>query len=121
MMELKSKAQQGEMVDMKPLYAEHLAKIDTSKDGEVSLEEYIVADADWLTKADTNGDGKCSAVEWMAFRDINHAKDANDDTFTEENFPKLDKDGDGHLTPMEYHKGMMQMAADLMAQGYGRL
>jgi len=104
----------GEKAD----FTEFFAKVDKNSDQFIDLDEYLVADAEWLTKADSNGDGQCSSAEWMHFRKINHVIDANEDTFTEENFAKLDKDSNGELTPLEYHKGMQQMAADMMANGY---
>ena len=120
MMEIRAQAESANKPDLGALYKKHFDGVDANKDGHIAQSEYVVADADWLTKADTNGDGKASRAEWTKFREeINHVVDANEDTFTDENFGKLDKDQDGVLTPMEYHKGMMQMAADLMAQGYG--
>lgn len=72
---------------------------------------------DWLTQLDTDGDGLASKEEWLRFGTTHEG--SADDSFTEEHFVKLDKDKNGKVTPMEYHTGMQQLAADLMAQGYG--
>lgn len=120
MMQIRHQAESADKPNLGALYKKHFDSVDANKDGHITSEEYTVADADWLTKADTDGDGKTSRAEWSKFREeTNHVFDANEDTFTEENFGKLDKNRDGFLTPMEYHKGMEQMAADIMSQGYG--
>jgi hypothetical protein len=92
MMQIRHQAESADKPNLGALYKKHFDSVDANKDGHITSEEYTVADADWLTKADTDGDGKTSRAEWSKFREeTNHVFDANEDTFTEENFGKLDK------------------------------
>jgi Ca2+-binding EF-hand superfamily protein len=77
--------------EMRAGILEHFDKVDTNKDGRITLDEVQAAGKEHaqhrFAKHDKNGDGKLSRDE------VSHMPDAM--------FARLDKNGDGFLTPDE--------------------
>jgi Ca2+-binding EF-hand superfamily protein len=116
--------------------AERFGRLDTNKDGKVTLAELTVAREAWLTEVDSNKDGVATQAELEASHSAQHGKriaqlftdkDANKDgrltreesQFPERRFVRSDTNGDGALTVAELNEKGKPGGAHATAKGRG--
>lgn len=101
---------------------QHIAMMDTNKDGKVSADEHAAGVRKMFATMDANKDGKVSAAEMMASHKAMMGKKAGkDDLSAEEKIRVLDKDGDGTLTQEEHDAGAAAMFTKMDANADGFL